>query len=211
MPVLFSDLRFLVCTGWIYSIAMVSRQSDAMPQVAPSQSFLTGFHCNIREFKVTRFHSTTYGSLTDELFSTALYIASLAEVGTGRTVTRPEIAAIAWAVNISSGILNTVGTKAIGKMSTFYVWWTVGGTVVLVVTLLAASPEKVSQMIFHVIVQLTHWTSQNTAKFVFTDYEKYVCIRAAFGRSNLYLCSFTGWSNRGFVVLLGFLQVSTVK
>ncbi|KII91586.1 hypothetical protein PLICRDRAFT_513514 [Plicaturopsis crispa FD-325 SS-3] len=127
----------------------------------PILGFCTGWI-----YSIAMVFTATSGNL-----STALYIASLAEVGTGRTVTRPEIAAIAWAVNISSGILNTVGTKAIGKMSTFYVWWTVGGTVVLVVTLLAASPEK------------------NTAKFVFTDYE-----------------NFTGWSNRGFVVLLGFLQ-----
>ncbi|KAH9934533.1 amino acid transporter [Epithele typhae] len=103
--------------------------------------------------------------------STALYLASMAEVGTGRILTRVEITAIAWGVNIASGILNTIGTKAIGGMSNFYIWWTLAGTVVLVITLLVKAP--------------TH----NSAEFVFTDYE-----------------NFTGWSNRGFVVLLGFLQ-----
>ncbi|CAE6454999.1 unnamed protein product [Rhizoctonia solani] len=71
--------------------------------------------------------------------STALYIASMAEVGTGITLTR--------------------------------VWWTLIGTVILVVTLLVKSPVK------------------NSASFVFTDLE-----------------NFTGWENKGFVVLLGFLQ-----
>ncbi|OBZ76216.1 Amino-acid permease BAT1 [Grifola frondosa] len=103
--------------------------------------------------------------------SVALYLASLAEVGRGRTLTRVEIAAIAWGVNIASGIINTVGTKAIGGMSSFNLWWTLGGTFVLVITLLVKAPVK------------------NTANFVFTDYE-----------------NFTGWGNRGFVVLLGFLQ-----
>ncbi|KAH9944886.1 amino acid transporter, partial [Amylocystis lapponica] len=103
--------------------------------------------------------------------SVALFIASLAEVGQGRTMTRVEIAAVAWGVNIASGVINTVGTRAIGGMSTFSVWWTLGGTFVLVITLLVKAPVK------------------NSADFVFTDYE-----------------NFTGWSNRGFVVLLGFLQ-----
>ncbi|CAE6528864.1 unnamed protein product [Rhizoctonia solani] len=71
--------------------------------------------------------------------STALYIASMAEVGTGITLSR--------------------------------VWWTLVGTVILVVTLLVKSPVK------------------NSASFVFTDLE-----------------NFTGWGNKGFVVLLGFLQ-----
>jgi hypothetical protein len=66
--------------------------------------------------------------------SVALYLASLAEVGTGRILTRVQIAAIAWGVNIASGIMNTVGTKGIGRMSTFNVWWTLGGTLVLVRT-----------------------------------------------------------------------------
>lgn len=75
--------------------------------------------------------------------STALFLASLAEVGQGRTLSRVEIAAIAWGVNILSGVINTVGTQAIGTMSTFNLWWTVGGTFVLVVTLLVKAPEKV--------------------------------------------------------------------
>jgi len=103
--------------------------------------------------------------------SVALYLASLAEVGQGRTLTRVEIAAIAWGVNIASGIVNTIGTRAIGGMSTFNLWWTLGGTLVLVITLLVKAPVR------------------NTADFVFTDYQ-----------------NFTGWSNKGFVVLLGFLQ-----
>ncbi|KAF9011716.1 amino acid transporter [Cyathus striatus] len=88
-------------------------------------------------------------------FSVALYIASLAEVGQGRTLTRVEIAAIAWGVNILSGIVNTTGTKAIGRMSSFNVWWTLGGTVVLAITLLVKAPEK------------------NTAEFVFTGYQNF--------------------------------------
>ncbi|KAG8760023.1 hypothetical protein FRC11_001055 [Ceratobasidium sp. 423] len=71
--------------------------------------------------------------------STALYIASMAEVGTGITLSR--------------------------------VWWTLVGTIILVVTLLVKSPVK------------------NSASFVFTDLE-----------------NFTGWENKGLVVLLGFLQ-----
>lgn len=74
----------------------------------------------------------------------ALYIASIAEVAQGRSLTRVEIAAIAWAVNITSGIVNTIGTKAIGRMSTFNVWWTFGGTFVLVITLLVKAPVKVN-------------------------------------------------------------------
>ncbi|KAI0318202.1 amino acid transporter [Amylostereum chailletii] len=87
--------------------------------------------------------------------SVALYLASLAEVGQGRTLTRVEIAAIAWGVNILSGVINTIGTKAIGHMSAFNVWWTLGGTFVLVITLLVKAPEK------------------NTAEFVFTDLENF--------------------------------------
>lgn len=75
--------------------------------------------------------------------STALYLASLAEVGQGRTLSRVEIAAIAWGVNILSGVINTIGTKAIGAMSTFNLWWTLGGTFVLVITLLLKAPQKV--------------------------------------------------------------------
>ena len=75
--------------------------------------------------------------------SVALYLASLAEVGQGRTLTRVEVAAIAWGVNILSGIINTIGTKAIGHMSSFNLWWTLGGTFVLVITLLVKAPVKV--------------------------------------------------------------------
>jgi len=87
--------------------------------------------------------------------SVALYIASLAEVGQERTLSRIEIAAIAWGVNILSGIVNTVGIKAIGRISSFNVWWTLGGTFVLVITLLVKAPNK------------------NTGTFVFTDYENF--------------------------------------
>ncbi|KAJ8597640.1 amino acid transporter [Rhizopogon salebrosus TDB-379] len=87
--------------------------------------------------------------------SVALYVASMAEVGQGRTLTRVEITAIAWAINICSGIINTIGTKAIGRMSMFNVWWTLGGTVVLVITLLVKAPTK------------------NSAHFVFTDFQNF--------------------------------------
>lgn len=50
---------------------------------------------------------------------------------------------MAWAVNIFSGIINTFGTKAIGRMSAFSLWWTLGGTLVLVITLLVVTPVKV--------------------------------------------------------------------
>ena len=76
----------------------------------------------------------------------ALYLASLAEVGQGRTLTRVEITAIAWGVNILSGIINTIGTKAIGHMSAFNLWWTLGGTFVLVITLLVKAPVKVCNL-----------------------------------------------------------------
>lgn len=80
-------------------------------------------------------------------YSVALYLASLAEVGQGRTLTRVEIAAMAWGVNILSGILNTVGTKDVSRMSSFSVWWTLGGTFVLVITLLVKAPVKVSNAV----------------------------------------------------------------
>ena len=76
--------------------------------------------------------------------STALYLASIIELSLGRPITRVQIAALAWGVNILSGIVNTFGTKAVGGLSTFNLWWTLGGTVVLVVTLLVKAPEKVS-------------------------------------------------------------------
>ncbi|KAI0033568.1 amino acid transporter [Vararia minispora EC-137] len=128
---------------------------------APFIGFCTGW-----VYAIAMTFTGTSGNL-----SSALYIACLVEIGSGRALTRVEIAAVAWGINILSGILNTAGTKAVGRMSAFCVWWTLAGTVVAVASLLAASPTK------------------NTAKFVFTDYE-----------------NFTGWSNRGFVVLLGFLQ-----
>lgn len=103
--------------------------------------------------------------------STALYIASMAEVGTGVTLTRLQIAAMAWGVNLLSAIINTFGSRGIGTVAQVNVWWTLIGTIILVVTLLVKSPVK------------------NSASFVFTDLE-----------------NFTGWENRGFVVLLGFLQ-----
>ncbi|KAL6304632.1 amino acid transporter [Sparassis latifolia] len=128
---------------------------------SPILGFCTGWI-----YSIAMVFTGTSGNL-----SVALYLASLAEVGQGRTLTRVEIAAIAWGVNIASGIINTIGTRAIGAMSSFNLWWTLGGTFVLVITLLVKAPVK------------------NSAAFVFTDYE-----------------NFTGWGNRGFVVLLGFLQ-----
>ncbi|KAJ4482746.1 amino acid transporter [Lentinula lateritia] len=92
----------------------------------------------------------TSGNLT-----VALFIASLVEVGSGRTLNRVQIAAIAWGINVLSGVINTIGTKAIGRMSTFNIWWTLGGTFVLVITLLVKAPVK------------------NSADFVFTDFENF--------------------------------------
>jgi len=73
--------------------------------------------------------------------SVALYIASLIEIGQQTTLTKLEITGIGWVVNLASGIIDTVGTKAISRMSPFNVWWTVGGTPVLVITLLVKAPE----------------------------------------------------------------------
>ncbi|KAG1742967.1 amino acid transporter [Suillus occidentalis] len=93
--------------------------------------------------------------------SAALYLSSLAEVGQGRSLTRLEIAAIAWAVNIFSGIVNTIGTKAIGHMSTLFVWWTLGGTVVLVTTLLVKAPMMNSaDFVFTNVQNFTGWQSR---------------------------------------------------
>ncbi|KAH7334343.1 amino acid transporter [Rhizoctonia solani] len=103
--------------------------------------------------------------------STALYIASMAEVGTGIALTRVQITAMAWGVNLLSAIINTFGSRGIGTVAQVNVWWTLVGTIILVVTLLVKSPAK------------------NSASFVFTDLE-----------------NFTGWENKGLVVLLGFLQ-----
>ncbi|KAH7883050.1 amino acid transporter [Phlebopus sp. FC_14] len=116
-----------------------------MKPEAPILGFCTGWI-----YSIAMTFTGTAGNL-----SVALYIASMAEVSQGRTLTRVEIAAIAWGVNILSGIVNTVGTKAVGRMSSFNVWWTLGGTVVLVITLLVKSPVK------------------NSAAFVFTDYENF--------------------------------------
>ncbi|KAG1814199.1 amino acid transporter [Suillus variegatus] len=93
--------------------------------------------------------------------SAALYLSSMAEVGRGRSLTRLEIAAIAWAVNIFSGIVNTIGTKAIGHMSTLFVWWTLGGTVCLVTTLLVKAPMMNSaNFVFTNVQNFTGWQSQ---------------------------------------------------
>ncbi|KAH8112918.1 amino acid transporter [Phellopilus nigrolimitatus] len=117
-------------------------------RMKPDFAFI-GF-CTGWLYTVAMIFTGTSGNL-----STALYIASLAEVGSGRTLTRVEIAAVAWGVNVFSGVINTVGTKAIGRMSAFNVWWTLGGTVVLVVTLLVKAPVL------------------NSAEFVFTDFENF--------------------------------------
>ncbi|KAF9045379.1 amino acid transporter [Panaeolus papilionaceus] len=87
--------------------------------------------------------------------SVALYLSSLIEVGSKVQLSRVQIAAIAWGVNIASGILNTVGTKAISRMSAFNVWWTLAGTITLAVTLLVKAPKR------------------NSGTFVFTDYENF--------------------------------------
>ncbi|KAJ3093389.1 hypothetical protein HK100_006636, partial [Physocladia obscura] len=89
--------------------------------------------------------------------SVALYIASLIQVGSdGQTnLTNVQIAFIGWAVNIVSGILNTIGMRAIGNISRFNVWFTLIGTVILFVTLFAASPAK------------------NNAQFAFFDFENF--------------------------------------
>jgi amino acid transporter len=93
--------------------------------------------------------------------SVALYIASIAEVGQGRTLTRVEITVIAWAMNIFSGIVSTIGTKAIGRMSTFNVWWTLSGTFVLVITLLVKTPVKNSpNFVFTNFQNFTGWESR---------------------------------------------------
>lgn len=121
-------IAFLDYTGWVYTIAMI----------------FTGTSGNLRS--VILIDSNCTWMDWSRSFSVALYLASLAEVGQDRTLTRVEIAAIAWGVNIASGIINTIGTKAIGGMSTFNVWWTLGGTFVLVITLLVKAPVKVRQI-----------------------------------------------------------------
>ncbi|KAL5536344.1 hypothetical protein ACEPAF_165 [Sanghuangporus sanghuang] len=119
----------------------VCRMSPELPMLG----FFTGWI-----YTLAMIFTGTSGNL-----STALYIASLAEISSGRALTRVEIAALAWGVNILSGLINTVGTVAIGRMSVFNVWWTLAGTVVLAVTLLVKAP------------------SLNPAGFVFTDFENF--------------------------------------
>lgn len=101
----------------------------------------------IRQLEVFIFPMLFLTCLSPYLYSVALYIASLIEIGQNISLTRVEIAAIAWGVNVASGIINTVGTKAIGHMSSFNLWWTIGGTLVLVITLFAKAPERVSSAI----------------------------------------------------------------
>ncbi|KAF8756075.1 carnitine choline acetyltransferase family [Rhizoctonia solani] len=104
--------------------------------------------------------------------STALYIASMAEVGTGITLTRGKAIYFLFGTEMSPDFLFQVQIAAMAwGVNLLSVWWTLIGTVILVVTLLVKSPVK------------------NSASFVFTDLE-----------------NFTGWENKGFVVLLGFLQ-----
>jgi hypothetical protein len=75
-----------------------------------------------------------------------------------------QVTAIAWGINILSGIINTIGTRAIGTVSKvncaygitvrtphteFFrvVWWTLGGTLFLVISLLVKAPHKVSYFV----------------------------------------------------------------
>ncbi|EJU00127.1 hypothetical protein DACRYDRAFT_43935, partial [Dacryopinax primogenitus] len=74
--------------------------------------------------------------------SVTLYLASVISIGGGKVWTQVEIAAMAWALNILSGLLNTWGTKPIGWIAGFSVWWTLCGTVVLVICLLVKAPVK---------------------------------------------------------------------
>ncbi|KAL7418652.1 polyamine transporter tpo5 [Cryptotrichosporon argae] len=107
---------------------------------------------------------------TSGLLSTGLWLASTLECA-GYTFNRTEIAAMAWGFCILAGVINHLGSKSVGRVATFASWWTIGGTVVIVVSLLVKAPTL------------------NKANFVFFDYENN-----------------TGWENKGFVVLLGFLQ-----
>ncbi|KIM41294.1 hypothetical protein M413DRAFT_145889 [Hebeloma cylindrosporum] len=101
---------------------------------APALGFCTGWI-----YTIAMVLTGTFGNL-----SVALYIASLIEIGQQTSLTKFEITGIAWGVNLASGIINTIGTKAVSRMSSFNVWWTVGGTLVLVITLLVKAPERVS-------------------------------------------------------------------
>lgn len=117
-------------------------------KLAPQHPFLGYLTGNVYAWALVL--TGTSGNL-----STALYLASMVEVGTGKTLTRVEIAAIAWGICILSGIVNTIGIKAISGISKFNVWWTLGGTVTLVITLLVKAPMH------------------NSASFVFTDFENF--------------------------------------
>ncbi|CAL1710337.1 unnamed protein product [Somion occarium] len=112
---------------------------------APFIGFCTGWI-----YSIAMIFTGTSGNL-----SVALYLASLIELSLGRQITRVEVAALAWGINILSGIVNSFGTRAVGTLSAFNLWWTLGGTIVLVVTLLVKTPGK------------------NSASFVFTDYENF--------------------------------------
>ena len=133
-----------------------------------------GAYRNIWEFEVrivaTKLRDCVHSDPV--MFSVALYIASLIEIGQQTSLTKLEITGLAWGVNLASGIINTIGTKAISRMSSFNVWWTVGGTLVLVITLLVKAPERVSFSPSIIISQTLGTLGQNTANFVFTDYEK---------------------------------------
>ncbi|KDQ53956.1 hypothetical protein JAAARDRAFT_161316 [Jaapia argillacea MUCL 33604] len=87
--------------------------------------------------------------------SVALYISCLISIGTSRILTRLEIVGIAWAVNITCGVVNSIGTKTISRISTFNLWLTFCGTFILVITLFVKAEHK------------------NSAAFVFTDLENF--------------------------------------
>ncbi|KAG1740477.1 amino acid transporter [Suillus paluster] len=77
--------------------------------------------------------------------SVALYLSSMAEVGQGRTLTR------------SRNRCDRMGRH----MSTLFVWWTLGGTVVLVTTLLVKAPMKNSaDFVFTNVQNFTGWQSR---------------------------------------------------
>lgn len=91
--------------------------------------------------------------------SVALYIASMVEVR-GTTLTPAAIAGIAYGVNILSGILNTFGVKAIGNVSRFNVWFTLAGTLILVITLFVKAPIKnTGHDAFFEIINFSGWSS----------------------------------------------------
>ncbi|KAJ3208963.1 hypothetical protein HDU83_008598 [Entophlyctis luteolus] len=89
--------------------------------------------------------------------SVALYINSINQLVNGPDAgfTSAQTMAIAFLVNIVSGILNTIGMRAIGNVSKFNVWFTFVGTIVLVAILFAVTPVR------------------NSAAFAFFDFEDY--------------------------------------